>query len=295
MLLFLTSHSKLFDSKAKIMRKLIWIILVLFSASLPAQVKWEDHWKPFSTEEYLFTTGLMAGSLLILDIEKPTTTRWVGGVFLDGPIRDLLKVNSLRGRESARKVGDTLALTVLAYPFFVDAIADVWLSKGDPWVASQISLISSQSLFLSAFITLGVKHLISRERPFQQECGNDPNYDGKCSQGESRLSFFSGHASLSFTAAGLVCAHHENFDLWGGMTPCYVAIGMATGATVSRAMADKHYASDLVIGAMVGWFSGYTLTKWLHYREKKSKGPEGVYFMPSIGKDSLEVNVSWVF
>lgn len=81
-------------------------------------------------------------------------------------------------------------------------------------------------------------------------------------------SFLSGHAMASFTAAGLMCVHHEMLPLFGGGAPdawaCAWAVSVATLTSISRLAADEHWASDVLIGAGAGWLYGYYLPELLH-------------------------------
>ncbi|HEV8549343.1 MAG TPA: phosphatase PAP2 family protein, partial [Polyangiaceae bacterium] len=82
-------------------------------------------------------------------------------------------------------------------------------------------------------------------------------------------SFMSGHTTIAFTGAGLICAHHQHLPLYGGGAPdllaCIAALGAATTAGAMRVAADKHYATDVLLGMGVGLFAGYGLPNLLHY------------------------------
>jgi hypothetical protein len=82
-------------------------------------------------------------------------------------------------------------------------------------------------------------------------------------------SFYSGHSAAVATMAGLTCVHHEHLPLYGGgfadLVPCLMMMGTAVGTGVTRVIADKHWASDVVVGWSVGAFSGYVLPSLLHY------------------------------
>jgi len=69
--------------------------------------------------------------------------------------------------------------------------------------------------------------------------------------------------------AGLTCVHHQHLALYGGgfadALPCAFMITASLVDGVGRIVADKHYASDVVLGWGVGAFSGYVLPSALHY------------------------------
>ncbi len=71
--------------------------------------------------------------------------------------------------------------------------------------------------------------------------------------------FFSGHAAISATGAGLTCANHTRIALWGNrvadISACVLASLNALTTATTRVVADRHYASDVILGAGVGfWF-----------------------------------------
>ncbi|MES2777040.1 MAG: phosphatase PAP2 family protein [Bacteroidota bacterium] len=99
-------------------------------------------------------------------------------------------------------------------------------------------------IFTGAF-TFGVKNLFGRARPVN---GRGANYwDGpfKSNQFES---FFSGHASVSFSTATMIYLHSKK-KLWVGL----LSYGIATGIGISRMHYQKHWASDVLMGAVSGW------------------------------------------
>ncbi len=72
-------------------------------------------------------------------------------------------------------------------------------------------------------------------------------------------SFPSGHTAMAFTTAGVLSKHYGG---WG--TAAGVSLGVLTG--LGRMEDNKHYASDVVAGATIGWIIGRTVAR---------KGPTG--------------------
>ena len=72
-------------------------------------------------------------------------------------------------------------------------------------------------------------------------------------------SFFSGHATLSFTGAGLSAPTTSGSGLLGTAGDILTLrrrLHVATMTSLFRVMSDMHYASDAVIGALVGHAAG---------------------------------------
>jgi membrane-associated phospholipid phosphatase len=57
--------------------------------------------------------------------------------------------------------------------------------------------------------------------------------------------------------------------LYGGGLPdvlaCAIPLVVATGVSVLRLAADRHYASDVIVGALAGFGGGFGLPTLLHY------------------------------
>jgi len=88
------------------------------------------------------------------------------------------------------------------------------------------------ALVSNALITGFVKKLADRGRP----------------NGEHH-SFFSGHTSTAFTGAGLVCLQSRDWK-------CTVSLAIAGLTGYLRMAADKHWFSDVLVGATFGIVQG---------------------------------------
>lgn len=219
----------------------------------------------FRPSQYAALAALTLANVVLLEQPPPKEAHWRGGILLDENIRGSLRMDSKGGRKFAALTSDILVLSLISYPLVADAVWDSWLDKNNADNASQLSLIATQAFLVTGVLRQLSQLAVGRERPFQQECAADPDYDGDCGQPASRSSFFSGHSAFAFTGAGLICSAHEHLNLKGGMAPCYVALGLAGGVAVARVAADKHYASDTIAGAAVGLLSGYFLPNWINY------------------------------
>lgn len=84
-------------------------------------------------------------------------------------------------------------------------------------------------------------------------------------------SFPSGHAATAFAAASAVTSELKR---WHPRSVWYVAPVMYGGASlvgISRMYDNKHWASDVVLGAAIGTFSGLKIVTYSH-----RKGPTGL-------------------
>jgi membrane-associated phospholipid phosphatase len=114
-------------------------------------------------------------------------------------------------------------------------------------------------------VTGFLKGTLGRARPFVSNDTNprDFRFGGGFSSSD-RQSFPSGHTTTAFAAAAAVTS--EIRRLHPKATP-YVATVMYGGATLvglSRMYHNKHWASDVALGAAIGTFSGLKVVRYSH-------------------------------
>ena len=157
-------------------------------------------------------------------------------------------------------------------------------------VALQLTLIDMQSLGIAGVLTLTAERTIPRERPYAEDCGKDGNVrdssgeiSESCGHGDDYKSFYSGHAAATATMAGLTCVHHQHLALYGGgladLAPCVFMIGVATATGLTRLIADRHWASDVIMGWGVGAVSGYLVPSILHYGLFRGRPVGAIHFV----------------
>ncbi|XXF75869.1 phosphatase PAP2 family protein [Myxococcaceae bacterium GXIMD 01537] len=130
----------------------------------------------------------------------------------------------------------------------------------------QDAAIILQSAVLASTFNQAVKFIAGRERPFVHVLPEDqkaltahPN--------DNNLSFFSGHTSLAFSlvvGAGTVAelrGYRHTAWLWAVGLPLAASVGLL------RMGADKHYLTDVFVGALVGSAFGVAVPLLLHPRK----------------------------
>jgi membrane-associated phospholipid phosphatase len=231
------------------------------------------YWRPrrelrFGTADYVIT-GAAVGGVVAGAVITPSGQKWRGGILFDEDARDALRVGSLQGRYWVRDVSDVGVSLASTWPFLVDALVTAWWYRGRADLARNMALVSAQAFALAAAVQSAGNLVGSRERPFGRLCGTEiPEKSVDCEPDVRYRSFFSGHATLAFTSAGLVCANHIGLGLLGptgDVLSCVGGFTLATATSLFRVMSDMHYATDAIIGAIVGTTVGLTVPI-LHFR-----------------------------
>jgi membrane-associated phospholipid phosphatase len=123
----------------------------------------------------------------------------------------------------------------------------------------------TEAVILATGVTGVLKGLLGRSRPYVTADTNPRDFTfGKGFSGEDRSSIPSGHTTVAFAAAAAVTSEVQR--MWPHYT-WYVAPMLYGGATlvgVSRMYHNKHWASDIVLGAGIGTFSGIKVVRYSH-------------------------------
>jgi membrane-associated phospholipid phosphatase len=123
-------------------------------------------------------------------------------------------------------------------------------------------LIVAESAVITMNVAQGAKFSFARERP-DVHARSAAEREAHASSGDN-LSFFSGHASLAFslaTSAGTVASmrkHRLAPLMW------IAGLGFATTGAYLRIAADRHYATDVLTGSVVGSAIGFTVPYFAH-------------------------------
>ncbi len=106
------------------------------------------------------------------------------------------------------------------------------------------------SIYSGIIVTL-IKHTTHRHRPYQTDPLNSNLWDGPNTDDWGRTSFPSGHTIMAFTFASVIGTHYKK-TIW---VPILV-YGLATAEAYSRMRSDKHWSSDVLVGAALGYGIG---------------------------------------
>jgi len=211
---------------------------------------------------------------LALDLFPPgvASPRWTGGVLFDDGVRSALAQTSLDGRARAATASDVGIGTLVAFPF-VDAAFAVGLAHHDAHAAVELALTDLEAFSVTEALTAVSKRAFARQRPEAQEAGCDGGAAGAqstvCARSDRNASFWSGHSAHAFTAAALACTEHARLGIYGApwdALTCAAALTAAAGVGTLRIVADRHWTSDVLVGATVGTLSGWLVPTVLRFR-----------------------------
>ena len=203
---------------------------------------------------------------------------------LDHGARDLLRANTASRRAGAARISDVGFRSLVLAPYVLDVGTGALALHRNADVAAQLALIDFEVFTIAGLTQLLGSRVLGRARPYVSDCPPEG-----CTGGPYR-SFLSGHAMASFTSAGLMCVHHEFLPLFGGGATdrwaCAWAVVAASFTGTMRIVADEHWASDVLVGAGMGWLYGYYLPQLLHFHTKTAhasrSGSSDFNWMPML-------------
>lgn len=253
---------------------LTWLVLCAACsqahAQEPSRLQWNEDWPRFRDIGYVLITSSAVSALAVtLFIDYPDEPRWQGGILFDDAIRTGIRVRDTDRRDLVRRASDITLLTSILHVGIVDSLV-VPLAERSPDVALQLTLMNVQAFSLNTLIATLLFKAVARERPLVRDCEEKPGYeDPLCGSGEY-ASFPSSHTSTAFTAAGLSCAHHQFLPIYGGGgwddVACAASLTTAFATGLFRVVGDRHYATDVLFGAVAGFSLGYIYPWLFHYR-----------------------------
>lgn len=131
--------------------------------------------------------------------------------------------------------------------------------------AKRFAVTLTEATLFSGVAALGVKFVFGRERPTG---ANDPDtFHFFHGTKKEWVSFPSGHTTTAFSWAAVTA--DEFRSPWVALA----AYGTASGVGFSRMYQDEHWASDVVAGAALGYFTGKAVCRW----EKRKSFLKGLY------------------
>ena len=177
----------------------------------------------------------------------PTNARWEKPNSIDLFFRDQFKWQN-QNLKQAGTYSDVLLMGIFLPSVF-------WSPLISNQKYSHHLLVNIQAMAATGLLTSAAKFVFARERPYVY-------FETLKSSGiDDHLSFFSGHTSITFAIATSTAMMFEdqNPAVSGLIWSSSLSLAAATGFL--RIAADKHYFSDVFVGAVTGFFTAYIITK----------------------------------
>lgn len=118
-----------------------------------------------------------------------------------------------------------------------------------------VALKATEAWLLTGGATVVIKQLFHRQRPDEGLVHDAFVWKGPYALTSDNTSFFSGHTSTTFAIASVIAT---SYDAWWIKTLSY---SCATLSGLSRIYDNRHWASDVFVGALIGWWVGHSLAK----------------------------------
>ncbi|MGZ3697941.1 MAG: phosphatase PAP2 family protein, partial [Bdellovibrionota bacterium] len=224
--------------------------------------QWGEHYHEFNWAEMAFLAPAAAGVGLLF-APSPTTPNWTAHNGPDETARNgLLAPPGMRGQLDSASTGIVVGLA--AYAFLIDGGLVVGIVNKDAKGMARLWGSQAESASVGILIMEAFKDGVARERPYMRLCLLGTT-DPACTASDRYQSFLSGHTLFAVQTAVQICTNHLDGHLYGNkagdIMACIGASLAATGVGFMRISADKHYMSDVLVGAGFGVITG--IIPWL--------------------------------
>lgn len=262
-------------------------------------------WRRAGGTEYIAVSVAAVGTAYFEHANgKQEKADWTSRNEFDEEIRSALRLESRSARDAIDLVGHGLMGLMIGAPV-LDSLATLGIRDRDWDALWQTQMINLESFTLTSLVSSLTQNILARERPFVRDCRG-----GECEDRLENRGFPSGHVAFAFTGAGLICNHHRYQTLYNDpatdQAVCYTGIGLAVTDGILRLMADRHYATDVAAGTVLGLFSGFVLPRLLHYSHPVHREPvekqgsntrfiKQVRFVPMLSEGSSGVGCEFLF
>lgn len=243
---------------------LVAAVTLLTPAAAHAEAWYEGDAGRTRTVNLIVASGLGATVLATVAFRgslQPERCRWCTPPELDANIRDALVWDNIFVARRLSDVG-AIALPVIGLGIsVVPVIAD----GGSTGEIMDVALPIAGSLAINQALTQIAKLAVARTRPAIHFAETPGAWNA-----EDHVSFFSGHTSFAFaaaTSAGMVArqrgSRYETAIWAGGLT-------LASMVGYLRIAGDKHYFSDVFVGALVGSATGLVVPMLMKHEIESS-------------------------
>ncbi len=238
------------------MRASIVAVLALTAAPIlgaqPADTTHISREPLFTRRDAYVAVGFAAVTVLLTPIDRPAA-EWI-------------QDSSTQANRFFNNAADALRFMGDPGPLIIGGTLYVVGRVGHYKRVADLGLHGTEAIVLGMQVTSVIKGLAGRARPYMvgDTVPRDFELGRGFRQGGDFTSFPSGHTTAAFAAASAVTSETSR---WWPSSTWYIAPIMYGGATmvgVSRMYNNKHWASDVALGAAIGTFSGLKVVRYHH-------------------------------
>ena len=232
-------------------RRLAAIALGIGSAAAPLAAQSADtaHARPvFTRSDAIVASALVAGAVALMPADD-----WFRGRVEQSGVQSSTTAHSIANDFSLLGDPGTVILSLGTY-----AVGRIAGSR----TVSEVGLHATEALLLSAGGTALVKGVAGRNRPYLPGADGDDFVLFSGFAGGGFTSFPSGHTSAAFSLAAVVDEEGKVFWPHAARIVTPVTYGLASLVGLSRIYKDRHYTSDVLVGALVGEYSGLIVERF---------------------------------
>jgi len=154
---------------------------------------------------------------------------------------------------------------------------------------------ATAAIAASGLISALIKGVAGRQRPRIDPGDADEFAVGQGFRSGARTSFPSGHTTAAFAFATVMNAELRRLAPRPARFIGPFLFASAAGVGLARVYDSKHWASDVVLGAGIGTFTGLAVTRWAHPASENSEHLQPAALMPDIGVVPGGVSMAWSF
>ena len=229
------------------------------------------------TVDGIVTGGLAVSTLTLLllnDKLAPLDCKWCEPGSIDGDIsRSVLWANPVAANTVSNVMQFAIPVGVMGFGLIQAYRYD------DPAAGWSDVLLITEATSLAMLVNVVVKYTTGRSRPYVWQ-GNADLYPATVS--DANVSFFGGHTTFAFAVVVSGSTLFFMQDMPGA--PWVLGVGLAAASFTAylRMAADKHYLSDILVGAGVGSLIGWAVP-YLFHRPGKKGPPQAGDLLPAPG------------
>ncbi len=203
-----------------------------------------------------------------------------GLYFADADIRNFAQKNQSIAGDRAASAGNLLGNPLFAVPSL--GIFYLYGQLNDDPKARRTSLLAVESFTISGAIALTIKQATQRPRPASGETST--TWDGPGLK-RTDSAFPSIHTQTAFSIASVFAEEY-------GSTPFVAptAYGLASFVGLSRIYSNKHWASDVFLGAAIGYFVGKSVVRY-----HTAQSPPPLKILPTVSQQGFGLMAEYRF